>query len=132
MHVFLSMFFLLLVTICPSPFHSVFLFNKAKKKNCLFPLQSKIGSVGRDFLRFFFYFCNSDETNFSCKCKHRKYIISDIYKFILQFYTRFMLFCQDISLQHAVQSLILSKKKSRVRSGKIRFVRIAEISDYFS
>ena len=72
---------------------------RSRKKNCLFPLQvtKKQGSVGRDFFIFIFYFGNFDETDFSFKCKQRKYIhvISDIYKFILQFYTRFMLFSQD-------------------------------------
>ena len=65
---------------------------QGQEKNVCFHywLQKKIGSLGRDFYFFILFLILKHKTNFSHKCiKENNYIISDIYKFIMQFYTRY-------------------------------------------
>ena len=65
------------------------------------PATKEIGLVDKDF-----YFCNSDEITFSCKCKQREYVMSKI-------------------------SMLNFVKKKLCRACRKRFVRAADTSDFF-
>ena len=60
-----------------------------------FPAKKKVWSVGKDIFYILFIIETLIKLTF-LKCMQRKYIISDIYMFILQFYKRFILYSQDI------------------------------------